>query len=1188
MLWIRIKILFVFVVFSISLVAQDEFIMTTSSHQSATSDYCHVFDDGGKDLPYSQHVTNSTYTITSSDVNARFRIIWNVNISADASNSKLEILDGDKNSTNILETVSGVSQKRIYSTTNKVTIRFNATDDTPKEGFDIILIACSCLEPSNIKSESLGKTKVKLSWDSPYSDMNWTVDYVLDCQEGSANNCLGDLSKVLTVYTANNFLEIEGLEDYGDHFAYDIYGTCGTMTACGTLGMKDNPCTDITTEQISFDTIGKKIIVNWTQIDQNTKWYIKTNFLSDDIVTLDTNYWEYYYGDTCGNFEVMVASGKDNSEPIWCKKAAITVDIACPCTVILPDTVYVKIDSTADILLLSWEEDKDDIIWYVKYAGQMNQLTEPRYEIPLSCSERFIIQVVGDTLNNKDGLCTFYVIDTTVIYPCADVQNIYQSDVTANSVTIKWDMVNPKSKSFVVRCFDSKGNKVYGAIIKDTNSVTIKNLENYTKYMFKVSTICPNNRISCGVTTNIRTKYDDCLDFTNLQSSALTFTHGSYDNPYLQYGSYMDDSLYWVCKDTGAKDNLTSMNIVPIGEKASIKLGNHQKGRCAESAAYTYLVDTNQYDMLLLKYAIVTENANHNNDEQPRFFFEILDQYDNLIDNKCGYANFYTEGDTGWNTVNEMPNIIWKDYTTIGIDIAPYHNKQIKVRLTTSDCNDGEHFCYAYYNLICSNKKLKIINSCLQDSFVTLIAPEGFSYRWFKENSTDTISEQSEVVVPADNSKYYCLLSFLNNKECNILLETNAINVKPKAHYSYVIDTCLSKINFTSTSSLAYDKSYGAIVGQSIDSVFWILDNGKVYCGEKFSYIYSQNGMVHIKMVVTMTNSQCRDTVDINLYIDQILHGKIIGKKSICLGDTLILNSECNIADVLYLWKPSAWGQTITVVPTMKDTSYCVSFYYNGKCKGTAYHNVEIFPTYNDTVYDTICKGQVLSKYGFGGQETGIYINKSVSRYGCDSITVLYLKVFDSYYDTIIAKNCDEGYYLEGFIADTSGVYIQDLKTEYGCDSIKVLNFTLGKSFHDTISAQIYKGQTYTDSVFSETDKGVYTVAMTTQEGCDSVYVLDLDVVELKFPTVITPNNDGINDLFEIGGILQQTFFDEIKLTIYNRYGKLIFTKNKFLRQDDFWNPNETNTPSGTYFYRFTAKSKKKDLDFTGIIEVIK
>jgi hypothetical protein len=33
--------------------------------------------------------------------------------------------------------------------------------------------------------------------------------------------------------------------------------------------------------------------------------------------------------------------------------------------------------------------------------------------------------------------------------------------------------------------------------------------------------------------------------------------------------------------------------------------------------------------------------------------------------------------------------IIWKDWTTVGVDIAPYHGEDIKIRLTTYDCKDG-------------------------------------------------------------------------------------------------------------------------------------------------------------------------------------------------------------------------------------------------------------------------------------------------------------------------------------------------------------------------------------------------------------------------------------------------------------------------------------------------------------------
>lgn len=69
--------------------SQHEFIMITNSHQSAISDSCHVYDDGGKNSPHATSVKNAGYTITSSNPNVRFRIISNVNINYNSYKAKV-------------------------------------------------------------------------------------------------------------------------------------------------------------------------------------------------------------------------------------------------------------------------------------------------------------------------------------------------------------------------------------------------------------------------------------------------------------------------------------------------------------------------------------------------------------------------------------------------------------------------------------------------------------------------------------------------------------------------------------------------------------------------------------------------------------------------------------------------------------------------------------------------------------------------------------------------------------------------------------------------------------------------------------------------------------------------------------------------------------------------------------------
>lgn len=89
------------------------------------------------------------------------------------------------------------------------------------------------------------------------------------------------------------------------------------------------------------------------------------------------------------------------------------------------------------------------------------------------------------------------------------------------------------------------------------------------------------------------------------------------------------------------------------------------------------------------------------------------------------------------------------------------------------------------------------------------------------------------------------------------------------------------------------------------------------------------------------------------------------------------------------------------------------------------------------------------------------------------------------------------------------------------------------------------------------------------------------------FPNVITPNSDGVNDIFEIHNLIEGQAFPDNELSIYNRYGKRIFFKQDIRNKDDFWKPSQTNTPTGTYFYRFIGRGPVRNVEYNGSVEVL-
>jgi gliding motility-associated-like protein len=94
--------------------------------------------------------------------------------------------------------------------------------------------------------------------------------------------------------------------------------------------------------------------------------------------------------------------------------------------------------------------------------------------------------------------------------------------------------------------------------------------------------------------------------------------------------------------------------------------------------------------------------------------------------------------------------------------------------------------------------------------------------------------------------------------------------------------------------------------------------------------------------------------------------------------------------------------------------------------------------------------------------------------------------------------------------------------------------------------------------------------------GCkDSLFIGPIKVRGFLIPNVITPNGDGVNDLFEIVGLERNT-----NLRIVNRWGTTIYSSAAY---DNTWNAEGVS--EGVYFYEITFQDGRF---FKGWIQIIK
>ena len=187
----------------------------------------------------------------------------------------------------------------------------------------------------------------------------------------------------------------------------------------------------------------------------------------------------------------------------------------------------------------------------------------------------------------------------------------------------------------------------------------------------------------------------------------------------------------------------------PNGSKHSIRLGNNSAGTQAEGVSYEFTVPAGQnIYSLIYHYAVVFEDPNHEEFQQPRLEIEIT----NVTDNKsidCSSFTFIPYGSLlpgFFESPNPSGNTpVWcKDWSAVSINLDGNAGKTIRLFFKTADCTFKKHFGYAYIdvNSECSSE---FVGStfCKDDTAINLTAPFGYqNYTWFNNNFSKIIGDQ--------------------------------------------------------------------------------------------------------------------------------------------------------------------------------------------------------------------------------------------------------------------------------------------------------------------------------------------------------------------------------------------------------------------------------------------------------------
>lgn len=510
------------------------------------------------------------------------------------------------------------------------------------------------------------------------------------------------------------------------------------------------------------------------------------------------------------------------------------------------------------------------------------------------------------------------------------------------------------------------------------------------------------------------------INYMDLQDSTTTCYYGTFLNPQenagiVDYGPDDAYSRHTVIWDMDATDSRTSdqLKMVPDNSFASVRLGNWLSGAQAEAITYKVHVDKEKAGILLLRYAMVMQDPGHDDISQPRFKIEILEESpygDWQLVNQCGVREFVSNsqnvGNNGWHSapgtgIGNVPTL-WREWTTIGLDIQDYHNKDILIRLTNYDCSQSGHFGYAYFSLDFQSAKITS-NSCGEESEIAINAPDGFTYQWYSHYGTpqqtpvphemggDSISL---ILSPSDTTTYTCELASRELPQCFFTLSTSSKARFPYSDFvcEYAPVDCQNKIRLHNRSHILtkYNNEEQHHMDEECQNYEWTMLNTSVPSDTIYSIernpvlnLPNEGGLYWITLTSFIADGVCHHDTTLWIDIPKIGDTETVFDSTICDGAYLVLGDK--FSDKMHY--------------AADPGTYHVTWKSMAGCDSTHTYNLFVHPQDKIVLPDTtICAEEPLCIDGecYKQHETGSWVRFKTNMYGCDSTIWMAVTVEDS------------------------------------------------------------------------------------------------------------------------------------------------------------------------------------------------
>jgi len=526
--------------------------------------------------------------------------------------------------------------------------------------------------------------------------------------------------------------------------------------------------------------------------------------------------------------------------------------------------------------------------------------------------------------------------------------------------------------------------------------------------------------------------------------------------------------------------------IVAPGGSFSARLGNDNTGKESETLSYTLDI-TDANSLFIYKYAVVLQDPGHKPEEQPYFQVNVFNEERVLIDATCGAYNVVATSDLpGFETCKAF-NVVYKDWTTVGLNLSSYVGQKITVEFETRDCSLGGHFGYAYVEAYCSSLKIGS-TYCTDANGVTLSAPIGFSYLWNTGETTQTIKINN----PIDGKKYTCELTSVTG--CKVNISTILTLRDPIVDFE-VSNPCDKKeVAFRNTT--LYSDS-------ALNSFYWDFGDGTTSTDENPKHVFSAPGNYDITFGFTNALGCKFSTMhSITVYVSPDPH---------LMDGTICFNPSGNLVS------------SYTLDSGLSNNDYKYQWFLNG----------DLILDATNSTYTVIKKG-----------DYSVLVTDVTS--SCSN------QAFATVASSQMASD---------FVANVSEAF-----AETGSVHVEVIGGTGPFLF------QLNDYAFQESNVFSGLSSGDYLITVKDSVNCT---LISKPISILGYPKFFTPNNDGLNDYWNIPNY--KNFF-QAQIYIFDRYGKLIKEITPIgLGWDGKYGGNLM--PASDYWFTLNYKEKEQNGD---------